>query len=133
MVYLGRFEVDAASVEDLLKDPEGPVGRLIFELSEQASRVAVAKAHVFPGTPGSTVWRRKDGTTTSTAILPPGTMRDSVDVHPPQLGSRGGMFGGVDASGLPTVFVEHRPKGARQMRERYPFLTTGLESLEGTL
>ena len=128
-VSLGSFHPDYASVEELIHDPAGPVGQLILELSERAAGVARGKAHVFPGTPRSTVWRPA----TSSAVLPSGTMRSSIEVHPPQIGSRGGMFGGVDAVGIPTVFLEFPPKGAVQLYDRYPFMTTGLDSLEGAL
>jgi len=127
-VNLGEFHPDVPAVEDLLRDPEGPVGDFIGELSRRAAGVARTVVHVFPGTPRSTIWNRR----TSTAILPPGYTLESIRTHWPQIGTRGGMFGGVDATGLPSVFLEYRPNGAEQMVSRYPFLTTGLESLEGT-
>jgi hypothetical protein len=127
---LGNTRIDAGNVYEMLHDPAGPVGLLIGELSTRATAVAQANAHVYPGTPGSTIWNPR----TSTAILPPGTTRDSVQVHWPQIGSRGGLFGGVDANLLPTVFLEpvHRYKSA-QMHDRYPFMTTGLDSIEGAI
>jgi hypothetical protein len=48
-------------------------------------------------------------------------------VHGPVTGSRGGLYGGVNAEADPTIFLE---KPAEQMDRKYPFLTTGLDSLE---
>ena len=123
-VRLGEFKVDAASVDDLLHDPDGPVGRLILELSEQTVKVAKQVVHILPGTERSGYWSPE-----STAIRPPGTIRESVRVHPPVRGSRGGLYGGANVNVLPSIFLEHRPRGAVQMFDRYPFMTTGLDSL----
>jgi hypothetical protein len=124
-VNLGSVRVDAAAVDDLIHDPDGPVGQLVLLLSMRAVMVAVTTAHVFPGTPRSTVWNP----VTSTATLP-GTMRDSIHVHPPVRGSRGGMYGGGNVM-FQAVFLEFPPRGSVQMYDRYPFMTTGLDSLEG--
>jgi hypothetical protein len=40
---------------------------------------------------------------------------------------RGYLYGGVRAAENATVFLEDP---AKQMKEKYPFLTTGLDSLE---
>jgi hypothetical protein len=125
-VNLGDFRADYASVDDLLHDPDGPVGLLILELSERAAVVAKETAHVFPGTPRSTVWKAE----TSTAMLPSGIIRESVHVHLPVRGTRGGMYGGVNVL-FQAVFLEFPPKGSVQMYDRYPFMTTGLDSLIG--
>lgn len=128
-VILGSFQADPASVHDLVTDPDGPVGLFILELSERATVVARETAHVFPGTPLSTVWRPA----TSTAVLPPGLMRESVHVYPPVRGTRGGMYGGVNVAMIPAIFLEFPPKGSVQMYDRYPFMTTGLDSLIGSV
>lgn len=125
---LGGVRIDAGNVHELLNDPAGPVGLLIAELDERAATVARGAAHVWQGTPKSTIWN----TATSSAILPPGTTRDSIRVHGPVVGSRGGMYGGVNANLLPTVFLEPvKRRKSVQMEDRYPFMTTGLDSLEG--
>lgn len=125
MAYnLGEFHPDLGSIEELLKNPDGPVGQLIGELSQRAAGVARFAVHVYPGTARSTIWNPR----TSTAILPPGYTLESISVHWPRIGSRGGMYGGVDSIGLPAVFLEARPK-SRNMLDRYPFLTTGLDDL----
>lgn len=125
-VNAGEFHPDLTAIEEELRNPEGPVGELINDLSRQAAGVARMTVHVWPGTPRSTIWHKL----TSTAILPPGFTLETIATHFAQIGSQGGMYGGVDATGLPTVFLEHP---AREMHDRYPFLTTGLDSLEGLL
>lgn len=125
---LGDFRADYASVDDLIHDPAGPVGELILQLSLRAVMVAVTTAHVLPGTRRSSVWNPA----TSTAVVPPGTMRDSIHVHPPVRGSRGGMYGGANVL-FQAVFLEFPPRGSVQMYDRYPFMTTGLDSLIGTV
>jgi hypothetical protein len=116
-----------ARLEDLLNSPDGPVGRLIAELSGQAAAVARSAVRVrsVPGT------RRTRAGRNSTAV-PPGFTKASIRVHGPVTGSRGGLYGGVNAALVPTVFLEHDPDGAEQMDRQYPFLTTGLESLAGS-
>lgn len=128
-MILGSFQADYASVDDLLHDPVGPVGLLIGELSERAATVARDTANVFPGTPRSTVWNPA----TSSAILPSGVTRESIHVHGPVRGTRGGMYGGVNVIMLPAIFLEFPPRGSVQMYDRYPFMTTGLDSLIGTI
>jgi hypothetical protein len=123
-VKLGEFHVNAGEVEDLLKDPAGPVGQLIAELSGQVVAVAKQQVHVYPGTPRSTIWNEE----TSSAVLPRGTTRDSISVHLPRIGSRGGMYGGANVAFLPGMFLEYEPHSV-QMYDHYPFLTTGLDSL----
>ena len=123
-VNLGEFHVDAAAVDDLLHDPAGPVGTLINELSEQAATTARGVVHVLPGTPRSGFWGPE-----STAVRPPGTTKASIRLHAARRGSRGGMYGGVNVIMIPAVFLEHEPRGSSQMYDRYPFMTTGLESL----
>ena len=54
-VSLGELKLDPVALDDLLHNPEGPVGRLIAELSMEASQLARERAHVFSGTPGSKI------------------------------------------------------------------------------
>ena len=62
-----------------------------------------------------------------------GSFSNQEAQHGPYRGSRGGMYGGVNVNAFPTVFLEFPPKGAVQMDSRYPFVTTGLESIQGTV
>jgi hypothetical protein len=128
---LGNLRIDAGSVEELLTDPAGPVGRLIAELDEKAADIARTAVHVFPGTRRSTIWN--PATSTARYAMPPGFTRRSIHVHGPVAGSLGGMYGGVNVAAFPAVFLEHRPRGASQMHDRYPFMTTALDGLEGLI
>ena len=132
-VNLGSVRINAVAVQDLLTDPDpdSMVGELIFELSARAALVARGAAHVWPGTPKSTIWNPL--TSTARYALPPGHTRGSIHTHGPYRGSRGGMYGGVNVNAFPTVFLEFPPKGSVQMDSRYPFVTTGLESIQGTV
>jgi hypothetical protein len=115
------------AVDELLNSLDGPVGRLIAELSGRAASIARRRVHVRPGTPGSTVWNEA----TSTA-WPPGYTRASIRTHLARGARTGKLYGGVNASGSPTFFLEYPPRGAEQMTDRYPFLTTALDELAGT-
>ena len=105
--------IDDAAVYDLTNGPDGPVTQLMVELSEQAAVVARARAHV-RHTPSWSV--RSDAS-------PVGFMLASIrtDVR----WYNGLVYGGAAAALDPTVFLED----PRVDRERYPFLTTGLDSL----
>ncbi len=113
---------DEAEIDDLLNSIEGPVGQLIYELSVRATVVAISVVHVRPGTPASATTGR-----TSNA-RPPAFTKLNTRAHIAR-GSRGGLYGGVNAPADPTLFLE---MPASQMHRAYPFLTTGLFSLEGT-
>jgi hypothetical protein len=128
---LGSLRISPGDVEAMLSDPAGPVGRLIAELDEKAADIARSTVHVFPGTRRSTIWN--PATSTARYALPPGFTRRSIHVHGPVAGSLGGMYGGVNVAAFPAVFLEHRPHGAVQMRDRYPFMTTALDALEGMI
>lgn len=111
---------DDLATWEMLNDPGDLVGAMVLQLSEQAAAVARGVVHVLPGTPRSGIW-----TSRSNAVRPPGTTRRSIAIHGPLIGAHG-ITGGVNASADPTIFLEYP---AEQMYERYPFLTTGLESL----
>lgn len=107
---------DEAALADLLNSPDGPVGELIAELSARAAVVARATVPV----------RRSRAGRNSTA-RPPGFTKAGITVHGPVTGSRGGLYGGVNAPADPSIFLE---TPADQMNRKYPFLTAGLDSLE---
>ena len=117
--------IDDAALEDLLNSPDGLVGQLIAELDEQAAAVARADVPVRK-IPGDRRHRAGRGS----SARPPGYTKASSVVHGPVVGSRGGLYGGVNAPADPAIFLE-RP--ARQMSRRYPFLTTGLDSIQDLL
>ena len=111
-----------AAINGMLTDPDGPVGQLVAELSERGVQVArsVVRVRDVPGT------RRTRAGRNSTA-RPPGFTKASIHVHGPVRGSRGGLYGGGNSAADPTIFLEDP---ASQMSRRYPFMTTGLDSLE---
>ena len=125
---LGSVRINAGDVHELLNDPAGPVGLLIAELDERAATVARGAVHVFPGTPRSTIWN--PATSTARYAMPPGFTKASIRTHGPVIGSRGGMYGGVNVEAFPAVFLEHP---SSQYYDKYPFMTTGLDSLEGSI
>lgn len=114
---------DEGAIDDLLNSIEGPVGQFIGELSLRASIVATAVVHVRPGTPASATTGR-----TSNA-RPPGFTKARIRPHLARGSRTGHLYGGVNAPADPTLFLE---MPAEQMGRTFPFLTTGLFSLEGT-
>ena len=109
-------------LDELLRSPDGPVGRLIAELSEQVAMIARQNA---PVRDPATRNRRRRAGVNSTA-RPPGFTKASIRVHGPVRGSQGGLYGGVNAAGSPTFFLE---APAEQMDRKYPFLTTALDTI----
>ncbi len=114
-VAAGDFQLDETAVYELLNADDGPVGRLLVELNEQAASVARATVRV----------RRTPTRSARSSASPPGFTLASIS---PEIGhdSQGLIYGGVHAALDPTVFLED----PRVDRDRYPFLTTGLDSLE---
>lgn len=115
------FTFRPTAVDDLLNDPAGPVGRLIAELS---GRVAVIARRAVPVRDPATRNRRRRAGLHSTAHAP-GYTKANIRVHGPVRG-HSSLYGGVNAPGSPAIFLEYP---ASQMTRKYPFLTTGLDSL----
>jgi hypothetical protein len=122
--WFADIQLDDAEIFDMLNSADGPVGQLIIELSAQAAAVATTAVHVRPGTPRSTVWGPR-----STA-LPPGYTKARIRPHLAWGAQTGRIYGGVNAPYPISTWLE---TPAEQMYREYPFLTTGLWSLEGTL
>lgn len=125
--YLGdvTIEWDDRALDDLLNSMDGPVGMLISELSLRAALVATTVVHVLPGTPRSGYWNSR-----STAVRPPGYTKSRIRPHLAYGSRTGHLYGGVNAPAAPSIWLE---MPAEQMYETYPFLTTGLWSLVGSL
>ena len=119
-----RIDWDEDALEELLNSWDGPVGQLIDELSARAAIVAAEAVHVRPGTASS----RTTGRTSN--ARPPGFTKSRTRPHRGRGARTGKIYGGVNAPADPAIFLEDP---ARQMGRPYPFLTTGLLSLEGTL
>jgi hypothetical protein len=117
-----QVNLDDAEIFDMLNSADGPVGQMVTELSAQAAAVAVAVVHVRPGTPSSATTGRNSN------ARPPGFTKSRIRPH---LAWRadGTVYGGVNAPADPAIYLEDP---ARQMHKSYPFLTTGLWSLEGS-
>lgn len=124
--YLGSVTVhwDEGALEDLLDSESGPVGMLISELSVRTALVATAVVHVRPGTPASATTGR-----TSNA-RPPGFTKSRIRPHLARGTLTGRLYGGANSPADPTIFLE---MPAEQMHSEYPFLTTGLWSLVGSI
>jgi hypothetical protein len=112
---------DDAALDDLLMDPAGPVGQMLAEMSARIVTVAVA---VVPVRDPATRDRRKRAGRDSTA-RPPGFTRASITPHGPVRGIFN-LYAGANAAADPAIFLE---LPADQMNRKYPFLTTGLDSL----
>lgn len=109
--------IDDAAVADLLNGSDSPVADLLRELSERAALVARGRVRVrVPGT---------DRTGVTSNARPPGFTKASIRVNMNR-GTGGTLYGGVEAAEDPSIFLE---EPAEQERE-FPFLTTGLDSLE---
>jgi hypothetical protein len=121
-----EIDWDEAALDDLLNSIEGPVGQLIAELSLRASVVATSVVHVRPGTPASATTGR-----TSNA-RPPGFTKARIRPHLARGSVTGGLYGGVNSPADPTIFLEQPASQIANLGHRFPFLTTGLYSLEGT-
>lgn len=110
-------EIDSAAVFELVNSETGPVGDLMRDLSERAAAIARAKVRV-----------RSGGTRSMQSdARPPGFTRASIRTAVNRAGS-GLLYGGIGAAEDPSVFLE---EPAEQMDRTYPFLTTGVYSLEG--
>jgi hypothetical protein len=114
---------DEEALDDLLNSLDGPVGRFIWELSVKAAAIATEEVHVRPGTPSSATTGR-----TSNAYSPGYTKR-RIRPHLARGAVTGKLYGGVNAPYTPSTWLE---TPAEQYHKTYPFLTTGVYSLEGT-
>ena len=115
---MNDVHIDQVALDELLNSPDGPVGRFLLELSEQAATVARGAVRV----------RSTPSRSPRSNSAPPGFTLASIRPHV-AWDSRGRIYGGVNAAFDPSIFLEHP---AIQMHREYPFLTTGLYSLEGT-
>lgn len=112
-------QISEEEVQRLLSDENGPVGDLMHELATQIAAVAREKVHTrVPG-------RFRTGRTSS--AKEPGYTRSRITSTVGHAKTHGGiLFGGAEAPEDPGLFLE---LPAKQMHEKYPFLTTGLESI----
>jgi hypothetical protein len=114
------IRLDDLAIEEILNSPTGLVAPMLADLAERAAEVARATVNV--RVPGS------DRTGRDSDARPPGFTRELIRPH---VGWQDGkIYGSAVAPADPAIFLE---QPAEQLHREYPFLTTGLWSLEGNL
>jgi hypothetical protein len=113
-----------AALDDLLKSVDGPVAKLLNELSAQVARVARSVVPVRNPARGSRGYAGRNSTAHA-----PGYTKALIRPHLGKGSLTGNLYGGANAPGSPGIFLEYP---AEQMHDKYPFLTTGLDSLTGS-
>lgn len=113
--------ISQEAVDELLRDKDGPVGDLMREIAMQIADVARTVVRVREPGPG-----RYGTGRTSNAASPGYTKRNIIGVVGNAKTHNDYVFGGANAPGDPGIFLE---APAEQMYEKYPFLTTGLDSI----
>lgn len=112
--------------DDLMNSVTGPVADMLRELSDQIVTVARGAVHVRTLDPKD---RRRRAGRNSTAHIP-GYTKSLIRPHLGRGTLTGQLYGGANAPGSPGIFLEYP---AEQMDRAYPFLTTGLDSLMGSI
>lgn len=115
-----EINLDESEIFELLNSEDDMVGHLVEELSERVASVARARVHV------RRQLARAARAGRSLTARPPGFTLASIHTQVYRDES-GLLYGGVRAAESASVFLEDP---AKQMKEKYPFLTTGLDSLE---
>lgn len=118
--------INQEAIDEILRDKEGPVGDLMRELADQMAVIARSKARVLNPKntwgPRSSAYRTDDGSVKSPGYL----KRNITTIVGNSVSNDGYVFGGVNAPGNPAFFLE---APAEQMHDKYPFLSTALDSL----
>lgn len=114
---------DDKALDDLMKSADGPVARMLNELSAQVAAVARTVVPVRNPARGS---RGRAGR--NSTAHEPGYTKALIRPHLGRGALTGNLYGGANAPGSPGIFLEYP---AEQMTRQYPFLTTGLDSLAG--
>lgn len=114
---MNDVRIDEAAVFALVNDEDGPVGRFIQELAGQAAGVArgVVRVRTAP------TWSNRSN------ARPPGFTKATIHTARGHAG-QGHFWASANAPADPAVFLEY----PREDRDKYPFLTTGLWSVQGT-
>ena len=109
--------LDPVAIDDMLNSPDGVCAPMLLDLAERAALVAKAKVRT------RTTWGRSDSRS-------PGFTRPLIHPH---LGWSGGhIWSSANAPADPAIFLEYPAEQIRKNEpEGFPFLTTGLWSLEG--
>jgi hypothetical protein len=114
------IQVDEAAIFEMINSPGGLVAPMLLDLAERAAEVARSTVQV--RRPGS------DHTGWNSDARPPGFTRAAIHPHVGWVGG-GHIYSSANAPADPAVFLED--PAVQDLPESYPFLTTGLWSLEG--
>jgi hypothetical protein len=112
------------AINGLMNSVDGPVARMLNELSAQVAAVARQAVPVRNPARGSRGWAGRNST-----AQPPGYTKALIRPHLGRGALTGNLYGGANAPGNPGIFLEYP---ASQMTHKYPFLTTGLDSIIGS-
>lgn len=115
---MNDVNIDDAAVFALINDEDGIVGQFIQELAAQAAVVARAVVPVRTAPTWSALSNAR----------PPGFTKTAIHTARGHTGD-GHFWASANAPADPALFLEDP---AEQLHHAYPFLTTGLWSLEGT-
>lgn len=119
---MSDVEISQKAVDELMRDEDGPVGLLMRELANQTAAVAREKVRV--RIPGS------DRTGRTSDAKPPGYTKARITTTVGHSATHGGVvFGGANAPGNPGLFLELPADQIADRAHKFPFLTTGLDSL----
>lgn len=108
-----------AEITALMRDPGGPVGRLLLEKATEGAVIARAVVPVRHGN----VWEESTSTGAMGAHPPKPSGYTRRHIHPKLGATSLGQYGSVNAPADPAVFLEHP---AEQMHYPRHFLTTAL-------
>lgn len=107
-----RIELDDAEIENVLSGDDGPVHKLLEDITRHMKEIAFAKAPVRVGN----VWNE-----VTTSAAPPGWTKAGMQTRVAHHSS-GGLYGSVNAPAHAAIFLEY----PRVDRHKEPFLTTAL-------
>lgn len=115
------LKLDGRSIEELLKDPKGPVGDLLDEIAGKMT--AAARGAVPYMEHKNFSWSLRG----SSQYFPwsPGWTAASIWHHPPAIDKAGQLYAGTNAMYAPTNWLEHGRKG-KGGGTPHPFLSAGL-------
>jgi hypothetical protein len=119
---LNDVNISQVAVDGLMRDEGGPVGLLMTELAIQTATVARAVVRVrIPGA---------NHTGRTSDARPPGYTKSRITTSVGHSATHGGVvFGGANAPGDPGLFLELPADQIADRGHKFPFLTTGLDSL----
>lgn len=119
-----QVNISQHDIDELMRDEEGPVGDLMRDLAQQMADVARIKVRI-RGVRG--IFGQHPTGRTSNANSPAYTKRHITSTVGHSKLHNEYLFAGAEAPGNPGIFLE---APAEQMHDKYPFLTTGLWSVQ---